>query len=155
MTTPAPTVETDLATWLSKQPLWLQHAAEALLRGDTIGEPGIMGFAKATISEVAEELAPPETAPSLGSLGTHSGGTVSLAALSKISGIGQLNPRNPLIFGAEKIAVVFGSNGSGKSSYVRILKHACGARQKGEIHANVFDGTATPQSCSIAFRDDA
>jgi energy-coupling factor transporter ATP-binding protein EcfA2 len=155
MSAPATTAESDLSAWLSKQPVWLQHAAHPLLRGDTIGADEIMAFAKSAISEVTGKLAPPETAPPVGSLGTHSAGTVSLASLSKISGIGQLNPRNPLNFGPDKIAVVFGSNGSGKSSYVRILKHACGARQKGEIHANVFDGTATPQSCSIVFRDDS
>lgn len=154
MTPPAQTVETDLASWLSKQPVWLQHAAQALLRGDAIGDPEIIGFAKAAISEVAGTLAAPETAPSLDSLGTHSGRTVSLVSLSKVSGIGQLSPRNPLNFGTEKIAVVFGSNGSGKSSYVRILKHACGARQKGEIHSNVFESASTPQGCAISFRDD-
>lgn len=154
MSDPTTTVESDLSAWLSKQPVWLQHAAQALLRGDIIGADETMAFAKSALAEVAGKLAPPEKAPLLGSLGSQSGGTVSLASLSKISGIGLLNPQKPLNFGPDKIAVVFGSNGSGKSSYVRILKHACGARQKGEIHANVFDGTATPQSCSIVFRDN-
>jgi len=154
MTTPAEPVESDLATWLGKQPVWLQHAAHALLRDDTVSEEEIIGFAQAAISEVAGELAPPERGPLLDLLGPHCGGTVSLVSLSKVSGIGQLSPRNPLHFGTEKIAVVFGSNGSGKSSYVRILKHACGARQKGEIHSNVFDSASTPQGCAISFRDE-
>ena len=155
MTTVASSIESDLAEWLSKQPRWLQHAAQALLRSDSVGPQEIIAYAKLAISEVKQELAPPDTPPVLSSLGAHIGGTVSLVSLSKISGIGQLAPRNSLNFGAEKIVVVFGSNGSGKSSYVRILKHACGARQKGELHPNVFDDAAIPQSCSIAFRDGA
>ena len=148
-------VETDLAAWLSKQPRWLQHATQALVKGDHIGPQEIIAYAKMAISEVAQTLAPPDTPPVLSSLGAHTGGAVSLVSLSKVSGVGQLAPRNPLNFGAEKIVVVFGSTGSGKSSFVRILKHACGARQKGELHPNVFDGATIPQSCSIAFSDGA
>ena len=103
------------------------------------------------IAETKGEAALPETALPLASLGGQAGNTVSLVSISNVTGVGQLKPRNPLKFGTEKIVVVFGSNGSGKSSYVRILKHACGARHKGEIHSNVYDGAAQPQSCAITF----
>lgn len=155
MNNPASSIETDINAWLSKQPIWLQHGAQALLQGDTIGSQEMIAFAKLALCEVAGQLSPLEHTPLLESLGTPSGGAVSLVSLSNISGVGQLKPRNPLNFGTENIAVVFGSNGSGKSSYVRILKHACGARQKGEMHPNVFDETAAPQSCTIGFRDDS
>lgn len=155
MSTPTKETFSELAGWISKQPVWLRYAAADLLAGKAVGEEEIIGFAKLALSEVAGNLPPVEASLHLASLGALSNSAVSLVSLSKISGIGQLNPRNPLNFGTEKIAVVFGSNGSGKSSYVRILKHACGARHTGEILPNVFDGTETPQGCTITFLDDA
>jgi energy-coupling factor transporter ATP-binding protein EcfA2 len=145
----------DLSEWLSKQPRWLKHVAADILADKPIENEEISAYAKLTLSESAGTLADPELPLPLGSLGKHLGGTVSLVSMSDVSGIGQLNPRNPLQFGTEKIVVVFGSNGSGKSSYVRILKHACGARQKGDIHPNVFNGATEPQKCAITFRTDA
>ena len=155
MSTPAKDMFSDLFDWLSKQPRWLKHAAVDLLAGKAIGTVEIVALAKLTLSEVAGALAEPESPLSLSSLGNHSGGSVSLVSMSDVSGVGQLKPRNPLKFGTENIVVVFGSNGSGKSSYVRILKHACGARQKGEIHANVFNGTKEQQACSITFHTES
>lgn len=153
MTTPTSTVETDLEGWLAKQPVWLQYGAHALIKGTVIGSKEIAGFAEMAISEASGTLAPPDPLPRFDSLGAHTGGAVALQSLSKISGINNLNPRNPLDFGTEKLAVVYGPTGSGKSSYVRILKHACGARYKGEIHPNVFNNTSVPQSCTISFSD--
>ncbi len=154
MSTPAKDTFSDLFEWLSKQPRWLKHAAADILAGKPIGNEEIVAYAKLTLSETAGTLADPESPFPLGSLGEHTGGTVSLVSMSDVSGVGQLKPRNPLQFGTEKIVVVFGSNGSGKSSYVRILKHACGARQKGDIHPNVFNRATEPQKCAITFRTD-
>ena len=152
MSTQAKDKISDLSDWLSKQPRWLKHAALDVLAGKSIGDDEIVALAKLTLSEVADTLEEPQNPITLESLGNHSGGGVSLVSVENVTGVGQLKPRSPLKFGTEKIVVVFGSNGSGKSSYVRILKHACGARQKGEIHPNVFDGAAEPQSCAITFR---
>ena len=45
---------------------------------------------------------------------------VKLTQISDIKGIGALAPRKPLTFG-DGLTVVYGQNGCGKSSYVRIL----------------------------------
>lgn len=155
MTTPSSPIETDLASWLTKQPLWLQYGAQALIQGKTVGPQEIIAFAKMARNEALSELVQPDIPAELGSFGSAVGGSVRLLSLSKATGIGRLNPRSPLDFGAEKVSVIFGSNGSGKSSYVRILKHACGARDKGELHPNAFDKTAASQGCSISFTNGA
>lgn len=152
MSTSAKDTFSDLSEWLSKQPCWLKHAAADILTGKSPGNEEIVAYANLTLSESSGTLADPELPLPLGSLREQTDNTVSLVSISDVSGVGQLKPRNPLQFGTEKIVVVFGSNGSGKSSYVRILKHACGARQKGDIHPNVFNGFSVPQSCAITFR---
>ena len=54
-------------------------------------------------------------------------------------------------FGLNGLTVVYGQNGSGKSSYARILKRACRARDvKEPIHPNVFDAQeAGPATATI------
>jgi energy-coupling factor transporter ATP-binding protein EcfA2 len=154
MSAPLDNALAELGEWFSKQPIWLQYAARDVLEGKQIGSGELVAFAKQAISEAKGELALPSSPLQLGTLGAQMGGSVALRSLSKITGVGQLNPKNPLSFGDEKLSVVFGPNGSGKSSFVRILKHACGARHKGDIHENVFDSTSFPLACSLAFRDE-
>jgi energy-coupling factor transporter ATP-binding protein EcfA2 len=154
MSAPLDNARAELGEWFSKQPIWLQYAAGDILEGKQIGSGELVAFAKQATSEAKGELAPPSAPLQLGTLGAQMGGSVALNSVSKISGVGQLNPKNPLSFGDEKLSVVFGPNGSGKSSFVRILKHACGARHKGDIHENVFDATEFPQTCSLAFKDE-
>jgi energy-coupling factor transporter ATP-binding protein EcfA2 len=154
MNTQVKDTASELSDWLLKQPHWLQYAAAELLAGKPVGKDEIIVYAKQAISEVEGKFAAQQPPLRLASLGARSGSAISLVSISKVEGVGQLKPRNPLNFGIEKIAVVFGSNGSGKSSYVRILKHACGARHKGEIYSNVFNGTDVPQRCVIGLRDD-
>jgi energy-coupling factor transporter ATP-binding protein EcfA2 len=153
MTTPVSPIETDLADWLSKQPIWLQHAAQAILQKQSVEPEEIISYARLAIAEAQGELRPPEESPQVSAIGANTGGAVVLLSVSNISGIGSLNPQKPLCFGAEKLAVVYGSTGSGKSSYVRILKHVCGARDKGKIYPNVFDSTPFVQACRISFAD--
>ena len=155
MSSPIDSAQTDLSTWFSKQPVWVQYAAAHLLEGKSLNSDQITELANAAIKAAKGELPAPPQPLQLASLGVLNGGSVKLKAIGNVSGVGQLKPKNPLSFGGEKLAVVFGSNGSGKSSYVRILKHACGARHKGEIHANVFDSNSAPQSSSITFSDAA
>lgn len=154
MNAPPGNTQAELEEWFSKQPIWLQYAARDILEGKQMGSEELDAFAEQAVSEAKGELALPSLPLQLGNLGAQMGGSVALRSISKITGVGQLNPKNPLSFGDEKLSVVFGPNGSGKSSFVRILKHACGARHKGGMHENVFDATSLPQTCSLAFSDE-
>jgi len=50
----------------------------------------------------------------------------------------------------QPLCIVYGLNGSGKSGYVRLLKHICGSRKPGELLNNVFKNEAQPQSAKVA-----
>jgi len=65
-----------------------------------------------------------------------------------------LAPKKPLEFGKGNLTVIYGSNGSGKSGYVRLLKHVCGARETGTLYCNVFKPGSIVQKACISFEQD-
>lgn len=149
------TVEQDLANWLKNQPRWLKHAANSILTGQELDSEALKLFVQTAFDEANGTLGKETIALNLQSLFSGSACPVRITSISDVSGIGQLNPRNPLKFGNSPVTAIFGSNGSGKSSYVRILKQVCGARLRGEIHRDVFAEGELPQSCKLTYNTSA
>ena len=66
-----------------------------------------------------------------------SGALIMLDSISDIKGVGTLEAHSPLEFGTG-ITVIYGENGCGKSSYVKILKAAENPAYSKVIIGNVF-----------------
>lgn len=78
--------------------------------------------------------------------------SVKLKRIESPHNITALSDRTPLEFSTEGLSVVYGKNGSGKSSYSRILKKLCWSRDKNIIlKKNAYSGDTTPQSVRIKF----
>lgn len=71
------------------------------------------------------------------------GGAPRLLGIDGIQNVGSLHPGAAITFAAKGLTVLYGNNGAGKSSYVRLLKEGCRAIDGGEkILPNVFAGGA-------------
>jgi len=67
---------------------------------------------------------------------------VILSKISNIDNVNALSKTCELEFAQKGLTIVYGDNGSGKSSYVSILKHACNTRgHKPKINDNLYDPT--------------
>nr|VFJ65749.1 MAG: hypothetical protein BECKDK2373C_GA0170839_11357 [Candidatus Kentron sp. DK] len=77
-----------------------------------------------------------------------------LSSIRDVEGVNALAPKRPLEFGKGNFTVVYGLNGSGKSGYVRLLKHACGAREAGTLHPDVYKPGSAVQKACISFEQD-
>jgi energy-coupling factor transporter ATP-binding protein EcfA2 len=142
----------DLNTWIENRPQWLQEAANRLLASGRLEASDIDALLDKCLQEVdSAEAAPPAPFP-VDCFHAQNAPPLRLCKIANVKGINALAPRSPLDFGPGNMAVVYGSNGSGKSGYVRILKHLCGARNPGTLHPNVFAGDRAPQSAEILFR---
>jgi len=65
---------------------------------------------------------------------------VILSKISNVDNVNALSKTSELEFTKKGLTVVYGDNGSGKSSYVSILKHACNTRgHKPKINDNLYD----------------
>lgn len=78
---------------------------------------------------------------------------VILKSIENVEGVGALAPTAPLQF-ENGLTVVYGENGCGKSSYVRILKSLENHLNAGDVLGNVFDGNPTPAKADVVFSLD-
>ncbi|MNR95779.1 AAA family ATPase [Aeromonas salmonicida] len=144
----------NLTKWFSERPQWLQMAATRLLQQSELNDKDVSELANLCQQETDGKLPKttcsfPATAFSLGAAGS-----LRLCSISEIEGVNALAPKKPLEFGKGNITIVYGNNGSGKSGYVRLLKHVCGARETGTLHRNVYKPGSVAQKACISFEQD-
>jgi energy-coupling factor transporter ATP-binding protein EcfA2 len=147
-------VVNDLNKWISERPQWLQIAATRLFQQSELTDNDVSELANLCQQEADGKLSKttcsfPATAFSQGAAGS-----LRLCSISEIEGVNALAPKKPLEFGKGNITIVYGNNGAGKSGYVRLLKHVCGAREAGTLHRNVYKPGSVAQKACISFEQD-
>lgn len=143
-----------IVDWVKNKPVWWRHAIRLSLRDgeltqsnldeiyliakmehDLVEKDESFGDAQSEVDTAGFELEEHE---------------VTLESISSVLNIGVLAGGQFLGFPKNGLTVVYGDNGAGKSSYARVLKHACLARgAPPEILGNVFDKNSGPASASI------
>lgn len=144
----------SLVKWFSGRPQWLQIAATRLLNQSKLTDKDVSELATLCQQEAGGKL--PKTTYSFPASAFTQGaaGSLRLCSISDVEGVNALAPRKPLELGKGNITIVYGSNGSGKSGYVRLLKQVCGARKAGTLHPNVYKPSSVVQKACISFEQD-
>lgn len=144
----------DLSKWFSERPMWLQLAAQKLLKSSDLTSTEISELA--AICKLEANSEPSKSTYSFPSSAflQCAAGSLRLSSISAIEGVNALSPKQPLEFGKGNISVVYGNNGSGKSSYIRLLKHVCGAMEMGTLHNNVYSADTITQKACITFEQN-
>lgn len=145
----------QLSKWFSERPQRLQVAATRLLQQSELTDKDVSELVTLCQQEADGKL--PQTICSFPATAFSQGvtGSLRLCSISEVEGVNALAPKKPLEFGKGNITVVYGNNGSGKSGYVRLLKHVCGARETGILHRNVYKPGAIEQKACISFEQDS
>lgn len=138
------------AEWFADRPKWIQTAAARLATTRQMPSPEeVRNLSDLCVAEANGVAAAFETMPH-GIFGAAAGtDAFKLRKLDKVVGVNAIRENAHLDFGTGDLSVVFGMNGSGKSGYARLLKHACGARHKSDLLPNVFNATKPTPSCEI------
>ena len=144
-------VQDQVRTWLLEQQDWLQEAADRILKHDALSEPDIQAITALLKSPDGQKVSKHRTFSGLITAATAPD-ELRLAAISKVYGIENLAPREPLAFGSGNLVVIYGHNGSGKSSYTRTLKKVSGKPRANELRPNVFRVPPAERKCTIAFQ---
>ena len=148
---------TCLGDWFAQRPPWLQDAASRIIQKGVLDDNDLAELVSLCKKEVG--LVDPDT-PDIQPQSIPDGAfkhneapkKLRLQEISHIRGINALSPRKPLVFGEGPLTIIYGGTGSGKSGYVRVLKHACGAKKAGELHSNVFDRPGQDQGCTFKLK---
>lgn len=140
----------DIHQWLLKQPDWLQEAADRLLNNGLLSPADVQEIAELLKTPEGQETSSYRLFPGL-LLPAHVNADLRLKSIAEIAGIEGLAPRRPLTFGKSNLTVVYGQNGSGKSSYARLLKKATGKPRVQDLKANVFQPKANESKCKFTF----
>ncbi|EOE1185227.1 AAA family ATPase [Proteus mirabilis] len=147
-------VVNDLNKWVSERPQWLQIAATRLLQQSELTDNDISELAKLCQQEADGKLSKTTCSFPATAFSQSAAGSLRLCSISEIEGVNALAPKKPLEFGKGNITIVYGNNGAGKSGYVRLLKHVCGARVAGTLHRNVYKPDSVAQKACISFEQD-
>ncbi len=139
--------------WFSHRHKWLQVAAKRLIEAGTVNEKAISELAILCQQEANDEFPDIDYSIPANAFDSQDSEEIRLCSISEVAGINKLAPRTPLDFGKSNVVVVYGHNGSGKSGYVRLLKHVCGARDcvRGQLHKNVFSAGEIAQKAKVSF----
>ncbi len=146
-------VSSSTTEWLTQRPKWLKVASKRLLESGDLSDASISDLAVLCQQESNNEFPDIDFSIPAGAFDAHDSDEIRLSSISQVCGVNKLAPRTPLDFGKSNVAVIYGHNGSGKSGYVRLLKHVCGARDciRGQIHKNVFSSEDTEQKAKVSF----
>ncbi len=141
----------DFEAWLSGRPQWLQTAAANLLQDQKTPDDAALKVLVALCTN--EALKTPgtvfKTVPPGSFTQTPTSAMMRIEQLDNVVGVNAITSGAKLPFGQSNLHVVYGGNGSGKSGYARLLKHACGSLMKLDLQPNVFSSTNVNPSVEI------
>ena len=142
----------ELQNWFKSRPKWLQDAANRVITKDELDAEDYSQLLKICVAEaIGQDIAYDELPD--GSLNlTDTTIPLRIESVSDVTGINALSCTKPVSFGDKSLSIVYGRNGSGKSGYIRLLKHICSTRHSGPLHGNVFETKQTPKAAKIAFK---
>jgi len=143
----------DVVTWAENRPAWQRDALRRLVIGETLDDLAIVELTKLCLDPTRAHTPISQSHIVAESIAAE---PISLVSIKNPTAINALASQQELSFEPSGLTVIYGDNGSGKSGYVRVLKHACRSRdEKFSIHRNLEDKTDTPQSAEICFKRGA
>lgn len=134
----------DIIDWVVNKPSFWQVAVDRLIRNNELTETDISelkGICKVDfgLSDFEFDAVDFEDLRDFADNSANDDNII-LTKITNIDNINALSKLSELEFAPSGLTIVYGDNGSGKSSYVSILKHSCNTRgQKPRINDNLFD----------------
>lgn len=140
----------DIRQWLHKQQDWLQDASERLLKQGSLSSADVNDLVAQVKTADGQKVTGHRSFDSL-MQPSPAGLDLRLKSISALTGIEGLAPRSPLTFGSTNLTVIYGHNGSGKSSYARLLKKVTGKPRALDLKPDVFQAAPVQGKCQFTY----
>jgi len=141
----------DIIDWAKSKPIFWQHAVYGILTKNVLEENDIVDLVKyckiesGLINEKIPEVDLNTLKDTISKPGFDS--EIIITKIKNVENIKALKKDEELIFNNKGITAIYGDNGSGKSSYVGILKHVCKTRGAlPTITKNLFNSNSSKLS---------
>lgn len=134
----------DIIDWVENKPNFWQVAIDRLIRNNELTDIDISELKEICkvdygLSDFNYDVVDIDDLRVFANSST-SNDNVILSKIANVDNVNALSKTSELEFASKGITIVYGDNGSGKSSYVSILKHACNTRgHKPKINNNLYD----------------
>lgn len=139
----------EILQWSKDRDDWQRDALRQLVQGTVQSEIDLDRLESICTGERADALVLDDSHIATDTTAEQA---ISLSKVSDVAGVNALADNQELTFGADGITIIYGDNGSGKSGYCRVLKHACRSRdQKFSIHPDISAPSDTRQSAVISY----
>ncbi|MCV6603232.1 MAG: ATP-binding protein, partial [Cohaesibacter sp.] len=115
----------DIVSWSENRPAWQRDALRQLVNGYGCEEIDLQRLEAICLDEL-DDFAP--IAEKDIAIQKINGEPVNLTQLKSVVGVNALAAQQELNIAENGITIIYGDNGSGKSGYCRVLKHACRTR---------------------------
>ena len=146
--TPVLSILDDLIEWSRGRPKWQQDAMRRVATAGQLSDEDVAQLLE--LCKRPHGLAAPDGPAARPLQRDHvpdldpKRGAVALLTLDQVANVNALAPGQQLRFGSDALTIIYGDNGTGKSSYARILKKLCRARGASpRLLQNVLDDTAS------------
>lgn len=150
----------EILTWSVDQPVWQRDAVRRIVLGLSLEEVDygelltICKRQQGLLSSSVKAIKPEPLSAKHFPADVAGCGPVVLTKLADLKHVNKLPEGRSLAFGPTGLSVIYGDNGAGKSSFAKVLKRACRARNRGDaIRPNVFlqPPPTTPAEASFSY----
>ncbi|MDE0092560.1 MAG: hypothetical protein OXN83_04675, partial [Oligoflexia bacterium] len=148
-------MEEEFKQWFKRQPLWIQEAGKFIIEKDQLKDEDYIRLYESCLNQAKnqsnssninmpiDKLLKPETT-----------NKIKLKSIENITNINNLSPQKPLSFGDKNLSIIYGDNASGKSGYVRILKHISGTAPRSNLLSNIYKSDQQKGKCIIKYEKE-
>lgn len=144
----------NIATWFNEQPAWMREAVETYIKTGEIAESKISELAELCVLEARGADCSKYKVSETNLLSMGTGSSFAIMQISGIKGVNAIDTDKPMLFSREGMNVIYGTNGSGKSGYIRIFKMISGATYREEIKSNIYKSKKIIPECIITVEED-
>lgn len=148
-------VYNDIINWSKKKPMFLRDAIRRLLKSSALTDSDleeIKNLIKKENGFDGLQICPIPAQESDIPTISYADNPIKLLQIKSPHNMSALTDGHPLEFSTDRLTIIYGKNGSGKSSYSKILKKMCWSRDKDVVlKKNVYTGDTSSQSVIIEF----
>ena len=141
----------EIIEWVEKQHIWVGDAISTFYKEGKFKEDDVERFADTCLLELKKQANRVEV-KDLNLLKHNEQGSLALCSISNVEGVNALKSGQSLKFSPQGITVVYGDNGAGKSSYIRIIKQISNAKYREDIRGNVYKKSNSGKHCDVKIR---